>query len=161
MQNISKIALIIGISFLATFPALCEDASKTVQPQKEIQDTNKAAKFFEDELNFKTNSHGVKMAVEGKVKNVTIVDVRAAKDFAKGHIPGAINVPYNKYNNFEGPETDFPELRKDGFNYVYCYDFFCNLSLKAGKKFASLGYPVKEMVGGFSEWKKHKYPVEK
>jgi hypothetical protein len=35
MHNISKTALIVGISFLTTFPALCEDASKTAQPQKE------------------------------------------------------------------------------------------------------------------------------
>lgn len=154
MYRISKTALIIGISFLTTFPVLCEDASK-------IQDTAKAAKFFEGELNFKTNPHGVKLVLEGKVKNVTIVDLRSAKEFAKGHIPGAINVPHDKYNNFEGAEADFPGLKKDGFNYVYCYSLLCNLSQKAAMKFASLGYPVKEVVGGFSEWKKHKYPLEK
>ena len=161
MNKISKTVLTMGLSFLIIYPVFCEEASKTIQSQKEIQDTVKAAKFFEDELNYKTNPHGVKMAVDGKVKNVTIVDLRSAKDFAKGHIPGAINLPYNKYGNFEGAETEFAGLRKDGLNYVYCYELFCNLSLKAAKKFASLGYPVKEMVGGFSEWKKHKYPIEK
>jgi rhodanese-related sulfurtransferase len=37
----------------------------------------------------------------------------------------------------------------------------CNLAQKAAKKFASLGYPVKEMAGGFTEWEKKKYPIEK
>jgi rhodanese-related sulfurtransferase len=37
----------------------------------------------------------------------------------------------------------------------------CNLGEKAAKKFTSLGYPVKEMVGGFEEWKRHKLPIEK
>ncbi len=126
-----------------------------------IQDTKRAAQYFEDELNFKTNPYGVKSMLDGKVKNVTIVDVRAAKDYAEGHIPGAINVPYEKYNSFNGDETEFPGLRKDGFNYVYCYELLCNLGQKAGKKFAAAGYPVKEIVGGFAAWKEKDYPIDR
>ena len=98
--------------------------------------------------------------VDGQVKNVTIVDVRSAKSFKEGHIPGAINLPEEEHNSFKGNETEFPELRKDGYNYVYCYHANCNLAQVAAKKFASLGYPVKEIIGGFAGWKKN-YPVEK
>ncbi len=94
-------------------------------------------------------------------QRITIVDVRSADEYAKGHIPGAINIPYEKHESFEGSETEFPELRKDGYNYVYCYQLLCNLGQKAAKKFASLGYPVKEIVGGFEEWKAGKHPIEK
>lgn len=129
--------------------------------QNSLQDSEKAVEFFENELNFKTNPYGTKSVVDGITKNVTIVDVRSAKDFAEGHIPGAINIPFEQHNVFEGSETEFPGLRKDGFNYIYCYKHLCNLGQKAAKKFASLGYPVKEIVGGFDEWKKDKYPIEK
>ena len=125
------------------------------------QDSEKAAQYFQDELNYKTNAYGVKQAIDNKATDITIVDVRLAKDFAKGHIPGAINLPYDQYATFEGTEPEFPGLRKDGYNYVYCYTADCNLAQKAARKFALLGYPVKEVVGGFAAWRDHKYPVER
>lgn len=129
--------------------------------ENKIQNLEKAVRYFDDELNFKTNPHGVKAVVDGEVKNVTIVDVRTAEDFKKGHIPGAINIPYDKYNDFRGNETEFPGLRKDGYNYVYCYQLLCNLGQTAAKKFASTGYPVKEIVGGYQSWVDGNYPIEK
>ena len=127
----------------------------------DAQNSSDAIKFFEDKLNFETNPYGVKTVIESKTKNVTIVDVRSAKDFSEGHIPGAINIPGDEYSWFIGSEKEFPQLRKDGYNYIYCYKHLCNLAQKAAKKFASLGYPVKEMVGGFRSWKEEGYPIEK
>lgn len=147
---------LLALPLLVTSSTVCFSVAD--QP---IQDSQKAVEFFTQELEFKTNPHGVKAVIDGKVQNVTIVDVRSAEDFAKGHIPGAINIPPEKHAAFKGNETEFPKLRKDGYNYVYCYQLLCNLGQMAAKKFASLGYPVKEMVGGFEEWKEHKYPIEK
>lgn len=169
MFNITKSKLITFISVVffhnytlanaptnATAPsAKIEGHSSTV-----LQDSAKAQQFFQDQLDFTTNPSGVKAVVEGRVTNVTIIDVRSEEDYAKSHIKGAINIPFNKHSAFKGDEKEFPELRKDGFNYVYCYDAFCNLGMMACKKFSSLGYPVKEVKGGFEEWKNHKYPVE-
>lgn len=158
---ISKfITLIAVLTTLAVSPVIAHAAS-TVDTQNKIQDSAKAVQYFEDLLNFETNPSGAKSVVDGKVKNVTIVDVRAAKDYAAGHIPGAINLPFDQYSKFEGNETEFPGLRKDGFNYIYCYELLCNLGQKAAKKFASVGYPVKEIAGGFESWKDHNYPIEK
>ncbi len=126
-----------------------------------IQDSKKAVEFFEQELNFKTNPYGINRLISEKAKNITIVDVRTAADYAAGHIPGAINIPYEKYSGFDGQEKEFPGLRKDGYNYVYCYQHLCNLGQKAAKKFASVGYPVKEIVGGYNSWVEEGYPVEK
>jgi len=126
-----------------------------------IQDSKKAAHYFEDELNFKITPHTVEKMIEGTVKNFTIVDVRDAKSYAEGHVPGAINLPFDKYNNFEGPVVEYPGLRKDGYNYIYCYELLCNLGQKASKQFAIAGYPVKEMVGGFAAWKERGFPIEK
>ena len=93
--------------------------------------------------------------------NINIIDVRSAEAYNKGHIPGAINIPGEKYSGFEGPETDIPGLRKDAFNCVYCYSPTCNLGLKAARKFASLGFPSKEIVGGYTTWvEEYKFPVE-
>jgi len=126
-----------------------------------VQESEKAAQYFENELEFRSNPYEVGHHVKERKEKVTIVDVRAAKDYAAGHIPGAINIPYDQHNGFHGNEKSFPGLRKDGYNYVYCYSHTCNLAQRAAKKFASLGYPVKEMVGGFAEWKRDGHPIEK
>lgn len=155
MSKQAKMAKIIGASLLATSSAVGQGT-----PQTSLQNTQQAVDYFNHELAFKTNPHGVKAVLEGKEKNVIIVDVRSAKDYAKGHIPGAINIPWEAHAGFDGNETEFPELSKDKYAYVYCYQLLCNLGQKAAKKFASLGYPVKEIVGGFDEWKKEGNPIE-
>lgn len=144
-------------SLIAILPAFSyADSSK-------VQDTRSAVKYFETELSFTSNPHGVNAIITAKDKNanVTIVDVRKEEDFKAGHIPGAINIPFDKWDGFNGKQTQFPGLRKDGVNYVYCYELLCNLGQVAAKKFASLGYPVKEMKGGFKSWKDGGYTVEK
>lgn len=153
MTKTQNMATALGISLMA--------ASSSMSANPPVQDSTQAIEFFKDELNFTTNPHGINALISKKAQGITIVDVRTTADYAKGHIPGAINIPFDQHNGFEGSETVFPELRKDGFNYVYCYKHLCNLGQKAALKFASLGYPVKEMVGGFSEWEKENYPTEK
>ncbi len=154
MMTLKSSCLLMTILSFSALPCFAESA------QSPIQDTATAEQYFKHELEFKTNPYGVRQVVDGKVKNVTIVDVRSAKSYKEGHVPGAINIPEEKYSTFEGNETEFPGLRKDGYNYVYCYSATCNLAQKAAKKFASLGYPVKEMVGGYHTYKEHN-PVEK
>ena len=125
-----------------------------------VQDTEAAVKYFEEELNFTATPVSVKKIAEGKGDGV-IIDLRKKNDFDKGHIPGAINLPFDQYDGFEGNQVEFPGLSKDKINYVYCYVLLCDLSKKAAKKFASLGYPVKDIQGGFKAWEEHNYPVEK
>lgn len=125
-----------------------------------FQDSQKAVEYFTNEMTFTTNPHGVMAAIMSGMNNFTVIDVRARKAYEAGHIPGAINLPVDEYN-FDGDETNFPGLRTDGYNYVYCYALLCDLSQRAAKKFASLGYPVKEMKGGFEGWQEHHYPIEK
>lgn len=145
-------AMVLALSGLS--PALSDSPSSNASDQN----TKEAAAYFEQELAYTTNPYGVKLATEGKRAKINIVDVRSAEAFAKGHIPGAINIPFE---NFDEDQTDIPGLKKDEYNVVYCYTELCNLAQKASLKFAKLGYPVKEMKGGFEGWEEHKYPVEK
>ena len=161
MNTAFKIAFTIGLSILAITSVRADTAPQGAQPQAPLQDTKKAVEFFEAELDFKTNPYGVNRMIEDKAKDIIIVDVRSAEDYAKGHIPGAINLPYEKYNGFTSNETEFPGLAKDKVNIVYCYELLCNLAQKAAISFAANGYPVKEMAGGFQEWKEKKYPIVK
>lgn len=108
----------------------------------------------------KISMEEVKQAILDKKPNVVIVDVRDEASYAKGHIAGAINISHKKYDNFQNGQTEFPGLTKDGVNCVYCYVKECNLGEKAAHKFTALGYPSKDIVGGFDSWKDAGYPVE-
>ena len=129
-------------------------------PINPLQDTHRAETYFTDELNFTTNIHGLKDAVEAEKTNIMIIDLRDEDAFKKGHVPGAINMPWKKYGSFDGAQTEFTELSKDKIAYVYCYELLCNLGAKAARKFASLGYPVKEVRGGFDMWEKGGNKIE-
>jgi rhodanese-related sulfurtransferase len=118
-----------------------------------VSDPQKAKEYFQDKMAFTTGPVELeRMMKQGE--NINIVDVRAAEDYAEGHIPGAINLPKDRWQTLEG-------LRKDKTNVVYCYSLVCHLAAAAALEFASNGYPVMELEGGFRTWKEHDMDIEK
>jgi len=114
--------------------------------------TQKAKEYFEAKMAFTTGP--VELERMMKQGQVNVVDVRAAEDYAQGHIPGAVNLPKDKWHTLEG-------LRKDKTNVIYCYSQVCHLAAAAALEFASKGYPVMELEGGFRGWKEHEMDIEK
>ncbi len=125
-----------------------------------LQDADLAYSFFDTYLSCNTNVLGIRSYLDSK-QVMTIVDVRDADSYKEGHIPTAINMPFSTYQSFEGDETEFSQLKKDRFTYVYCYEEFCNLAHRAARKFSFLGYPTKVIRGGFESWQKRGYKVER
>jgi len=112
----------------------------------------KALEYFDTKLEFTTDPHGLSESIKNRVVNV--IDVRAEEDFKKGHVPGAANLPRERWSSFKGLTYDKP-------NVVYCYSISCYLATRACKEFAENGYPVIELIGGFEEWQRNKMPIEK
>ena len=84
-----------------------------------------------------------------------ILDVRSAEEYKSGHIPGAINAPFNSY------KAALAELKldKDDELVVYCE------SGKRAKKFGEIlkqqGYfEVRHLTGDMLAWRKAHLPVE-
>jgi len=118
-----------------------------------IGDPQKAKEYFEAKISFTTGPVELeRMMKQGE--NINIVDVRAAEDYAEGHIPGAVNLPKDKWHSLDG-------LRKDKTNVLYCYSQVCHLAATAAVEFASKGFPVMELEGGFRVWKEHDMEIEK
>jgi rhodanese-related sulfurtransferase len=118
-----------------------------------LHDPARARAYFEDKLAFTTGPVELNRWIKTGEDNLVVADVRAAEDFAKGHIPGAINVPKEKWDNLQG-------LDKNKTNVVYCYTQQCHLAANACARFAGKGYPVMELEGGFEAWKEHDLEVE-
>lgn len=112
-----------------------------------------AVEFFEKKLAFEIGPIGLKYALQAN-EPITIVDLRTPEFFAKGHVPGAINISYEEL------EKSQDQLNKNKVTVVYCYNLTCHLAAKAALLLAKKGYPVKELVGGFNEWAEAELPVE-
>ena len=115
-------------------------------------DPAKAKEFFEAKMAFTTGP--VELERMMKNKEVNVVDVRAAEDYAEGHIPGAVNLPKDQWHSLKG-------LRKDKINVLYCYSQVCHLAATAAVQFAEQGYPSMELDGGWRWWKDDGFDVEK
>ena len=118
-----------------------------------VHDPAKARAYFEQKLAFTTGPVELDKWIKTGEDNLVVVDVRAAEDFAKGHIPGAVNIPKDKWEN---PQR----LAKDKTNVVYCYSQQCHLAANGCAQFAARGYPVMELEGGFEAWKEHQFDIE-
>ena len=76
-----------------------------------------------------------------------LLDVRSPALFAKGHVPGAINLPHAKITAHALKR--WPE---DALFVVYCAGPHCNGADKAAVRLARLGRRVKLMIGGIAGW---------
>jgi rhodanese-related sulfurtransferase len=126
-----------------------EAIMQTITP---IQDAQKARAYFENKVAFTTGPIELSRQLESRTFNV--VDVRQAEDYEKGHIPGAVNLPKDSWENAAR------SLSRDKTNVVYCYSQQCHLAANACVAFASKGYPVMELEGGFETWKENELRVE-
>jgi rhodanese-related sulfurtransferase len=86
------------------------------------------------------------------------VDAREASDYAAGHVPGAVNLP------FDESITDPGRLEKlDGRGkpiIVYCGGGGCEVSIQMAGALIQVGHKkVLVFEGGYPDWETAKYPV--
>ena len=114
-------------------------------------DIEQARKHFAAKQSFTTGPHELVGMIDRK-DDIVIVDVRFPADYRKGHVPGAVNLPKNRWQDPRG-------LSKDTLNVLYCYDETCHMAAEAAVQLLALGYPVAEMEGGFAAWEAKSNPI--
>jgi rhodanese-related sulfurtransferase len=108
-----------------------------------------ASRHFASKLSVETDPSDVMLDLQRGQTGFIIVDVRSTDDYEECHVDGAISFPYRQIN----AET-VTRLSKDKLIVVYCWGPGCNASTKAALRLSTLGYRVKEMIGGLEYWKK-------
>lgn len=78
--------------------------------------------------------------------DVQLIDTRAPEDFAKGHIPGAINIHVDGEDFYDQMNT----IDKSRPVAIYCRGG--RQSEIAAERFAGSGYDVTELEGGLLTW---------
>ncbi|BDI23085.1 rhodanese-like domain-containing protein [Herbiconiux sp. L3-i23] len=114
-----------------------------------------AIDHFTAKLRFETDASDVAAALGSSTPSITVVDSRGDAAWAQGRVPGALHLPTARI------ETDAASLVPEGTPVVvYCWGPGCNGATKAALEFARLGYPVREMIGGFEYWAREGLDVE-
>jgi ArsR family transcriptional regulator len=84
----------------------------------------------------------------------TVLDVRPEDEFARGHLPDALNIPLSEL------ERRLAELPAHQEIVAYCRGPWCVLSFEAVALLRQRGYRVRRLEDGFPEWKVAGLPVE-
>jgi rhodanese-related sulfurtransferase len=110
-------------------------------------DRLRARAWFAERFEFETDCWDVHEAMASGDPGFVLLDVRGPALYARGHVPGAINVPHRKIT-----AGYMKRFAPDARYVVYCAGPHCNGSTRAALRLAELGLPVKEMPGGVTGW---------
>jgi rhodanese-related sulfurtransferase len=115
-----------------------------------------ALNHFEAQFAFETDCWDVHEAMSAGEPGFVLLDVRSPAFFAKGHAPGAVNLPHAKI--IESKLAGYP---LDTLFVVYCAGPHCNGAARAAVRLAKLGRPVKLMAGGVTGWIDEGFALER
>ena len=85
---------------------------------------------------------------DDKSNDPFIISVRKPEDYAKGHIPGAVNIPFADI----AKDTTLAGLPKDKKIVIYCYTG--HSGSQATAMLGALGFDVVNLLHGMSSWTK-------
>jgi rhodanese-related sulfurtransferase len=106
-----------------------------------------AVAHFAAEFTFETDCWDVHSAFAAGEVDFVLLDMRGPALYAKGHVPGAINLPHGRIT--ASKMEQWPE----GTLFVtYCAGPHCNGAARGALRLARLGRPVKIMAGGVTGW---------
>ncbi len=92
-------------------------------------------------------------------KKAIFIDAREAVDYEAGHITGAINFPFEEWDDYW--ESVRPKLDPNKEIVAYCGGQDCELSLFSARELKEVGYPnAYVFFGGWEKWKDAGLPTE-
>ncbi|MGY1843264.1 rhodanese-like domain-containing protein [Modestobacter sp. SYSU DS0875] len=113
-----------------------------------------AAAHFAHRLAVETDVSDVHAALESGDPGFVLLDSRSAEAWAQGHVPGALHLPGREIT------ARAAELDAGVPVVTYCWGPGCNGATRAALTLATLGFRVREMIGGFEYWAREGLPVE-
>ncbi|GAA1759280.1 hypothetical protein GCM10009681_33150 [Luedemannella helvata] len=109
---------------------------------------------FARRLTLEADVSDVQADLAAGVEGLVVVDSRAAVAWEQGHLPGALHLPTAEIAARAGEL-----IPRTSAVVAYCWGPGCNGATRAALAFATLGYRVKEMIGGYEYWVREGFPV--
>jgi rhodanese-related sulfurtransferase len=110
-------------------------------------DSSAAYAHFSASLRFETDCSDVSDALASGTPGFVLLDVRSPALFARGHVPGAVNLPHGKI-----VESKLAQYPSNTLFVTYCAGPHCNGAIRGALRLAQTGRPVKVMLGGIMGW---------
>jgi len=93
-----------------------------------------------------------------EARSAIVIDARSSKDYAEGHLPRSLSLPYWEYS------AAYPKLAgqlpRNAPILIYCYGSSCGLSMRLAKRLLGEGYQdLTVLGGGIAAWEKAGYPL--
>ena len=111
--------------------------------------------YFTTETATLVSPHTMRLRMDSGEVDFVLIDVRATADYERGHIKGAINIPFDgsqeAIDKFRQALEDGKKERR-GYAIIYCYSYACMLGRKTGQELAKHGISVKELSVGYNDW---------
>ena len=107
--------------------------------------------FYQSKLAYEMDSADLYEAV-GRDEPIVVVDGRSSDAYAQEHIPGSISLPHKEIS-----VNSTESLDKSKLYVCYCDGIGCNASTKTALKLLTLGFQVRELIGGLDWWKRDGY----
>jgi ArsR family transcriptional regulator len=85
---------------------------------------------------------------------VAVLDVRPADEYALGHVPGAVNIPFGEL------EARIAELDPSQEIVAYCRGPYCVMAIEAVARLRARGYRAARLEAGVPDWRARGYRVE-
>jgi rhodanese-related sulfurtransferase len=115
-----------------------------------------ALAHFEGSLAFETDCWDVHSVLGTPDQDFVLLDVRGSEQYAKGHVPGAVDLAHRKIIG-----SKLAEYPAETLFVAYCAGPHCNGAARAAIRLARLGRPVKIMPGGITGWLDEGFALEK
>mgnify|MGYP004710609219 FL=1 len=99
--------------------------------------------YLQHKLSYYTDAWDLAEDLAQGINAIVVIDARASEVYQAGHITGAISFPHRTMNAESAAQLEHGKV------YItYCDGIGCNGSTKAALKLATLGFQVKELIGG-------------
>lgn len=97
--------------------------------------------------------HSAELLERLSAGEVIVLDVRPPDEYAAGHIPGAISMPYEEI------EQRFSELPDDGEIIAYCRGPYCIYAVRAVEVLRRRGFRARRLEDGIPDWTLRGLPI--
>jgi len=114
-----------------------------------------ALERLKNRLRFETDCWDVHESLNAPHPDFVLVDVRSRASFERGHVAGAVNIPHRTITR-----ERIREYSPNALFVTYCDGPHCNGSTRGAIALATLGYRVKEMIGGVTGWLDEGFELE-
>jgi rhodanese-related sulfurtransferase len=115
---------------------------------------NTSLEYLQHKLAYYTDAWDLAEDLSQGITAIEVIDARSEEVYQAGHICGANSFPHRTIN-----AESTAHLDRSTVYITYCDGIGCNGSTKAALKLASLGFQVKELIGGLDFWKRDGHPM--